>query len=85
MEGFKPPKLMRTDSNSSAGSIGKHKHPKLERTDSSSSLVTKNRQGKLERSDSTNNIQTLGKPKPMKLSFALIAKQALERKKGSER
>jgi hypothetical protein len=76
---------MRTDSNSSTGSIGKHKHSKLERTDSASSLLAKNRPGRLEKTDSVTSIQSIGKAKPMKLSFALIAKQALERKKGTER
>lgn len=88
MEGNKVlnPKLERTDSSSSLSSNGKVKHSGLERTDSCSSFVGKRKPTvKLERTESVSSLANESKPKPGKLSFALIAKQALEKKKVSER
>lgn len=79
-------KLERTDSNSSLSSNGKLKHSGLERTDSCGSLIGKRKPVvKLERTESVSSLANESKPKPGKLSFAFIAKQALEKKKVSER
>jgi hypothetical protein len=82
-------KLERADSASSLIVGDKHRHLMLERQESVSSEASADRApsrgARLERTESTNSLFQGVKGKPVKLSFALIAKQALEKKKSTER